>query len=178
VSAAADLLRRGTRLRPRPPASRMADRDVRGTPRDLYDGLNEEFLFTLDPCPLDESATAGAPLWGKDGLRLSWRGHRVFCNPPYSNIPPWLEKAREADVAVYLLPVRSDLRWWHEHAMRANEVRFVRGRLRFGGSGGAPFPSAVLVYRFGVVDAPRFASCDRAGRALGRAPAAGEGARP
>lgn len=121
--------------------------DSRATPPELYAALDAEFGFTLDPCPLDASATAGASLWGKDGLRADWRGHRAFCNPPYSDIAPWLAKALEADLAVYLLPVKSDMRWWHDYAMRANEVRFVRGRLRFGGmSGGAPFASVVLVF--------------------------------
>jgi site-specific DNA-methyltransferase (adenine-specific) len=121
--------------------------DSRATPPELYEVLNKEFSFTLDPCPLDESATAGAALWGKDGLSLDWRGHSVFCNPPYSVIEPWLRKATEPPRAVYLLPVKSDMGWWHEYVMRAREVRFIRGRLRFGGmSGGAPFASAVVIF--------------------------------
>lgn len=118
--------------------------DSWSTPRDLYDALNGEFAFTLDPCPLDPDAT---PLFGADGLHRSWQGERVFCNPPYSDILPWIARAREADLAVYLLPCRTDTRWWHEHAMKADEIRFLRGRLRFSGSkSSAPFPSVVLVY--------------------------------
>jgi site-specific DNA-methyltransferase (adenine-specific) len=116
----------------------------------VYDALDGEFDFTLDPCPLDASAIAGAPLWGKCGLSIPWDGQRVFCNPPYSNITPWLEKSWEPTLAVYLLPVKSDVGWWHDHVMRAAEVRFVLGRIRFVGmSGGAPFPSAVVVFRGG-----------------------------
>jgi site-specific DNA-methyltransferase (adenine-specific) len=76
-------------------------------------------------------------------------GRRVFCNPPYGRgIGDWLAKAREADVAVYLLPSRTDTQWWHEHAMKADEIRFIRGRLKFGdATNSAPFPSAILVYR-------------------------------
>jgi len=125
--------------------------DSHATPRALYDALHAEFAFTLDPCPLDESGTAGAPLWGKDGTRLSWRGERVFCNPPYSDIAPWVAKCREAEVAVYLLPARTDTAWWHEHAINADEIRFIRGRLRFGAAKtSALFPSVVLVYRAAV----------------------------
>lgn len=120
------------------------------TPKALYAALDAEFGFTLDPCPLDESALAGAQLWGRDGLQRSWAGERVFCNPPYSNIGPWLAKAREAEVAVYLLPCKTDTRWWHDYAMRADEFRFIRGRLQFEGTPfRAPFPSVILVFEQG-----------------------------
>lgn len=119
------------------------------TPRGVYEALDAEFRFTLDPCPLDETTTAGASLWGKDGLAKSWRGERVYCNPPYGRgIERWLAKAREAELAVYLLPARTDTRWWHDHAMKADEIRFLRGRLIFGDATKcAPFPSVVVVYR-------------------------------
>lgn len=119
------------------------------TPREVYAALDAEFAFTLDPCPLRKDSEAGMPLFGTDGLSLSWRGHRVFCNPPYGpGIPKFLAKRHEADVAVYLVPSRTDTRWWHEHAPHAAEVRFLKGRLRFGdGKFPAPFPSVVLVFR-------------------------------
>jgi site-specific DNA-methyltransferase (adenine-specific) len=110
------------------------------TPEELYAALDEEFHFTLDPCPLHAEF---------DGLAISWAGHRVFCNPPYGRgVARWLEKAKEADVAVYLLPARTDTRWWHQFAPLATEIRFLQGRLRFGGAKHpAPFPSVVLVFR-------------------------------
>lgn len=118
------------------------------TPRAVYDALDAEFRFTLDPCPLDESEIAGAGLWGKDGLLRSWRGERVFVNPPYSAIYDWTARRWDADVAVFLVPSRTDTRWWHEHALEATEIRFIRGRLRFGdATNSAPFPSCILVYR-------------------------------
>jgi hypothetical protein len=60
---------------------------------------------------------------------------------------------------VCLVPSRTDTRWWHEHAWDATthqprpgvEIRFVRGRLKFGNTGkaenSAPFPSVVIVFR-------------------------------
>jgi hypothetical protein len=110
------------------------------TPDDLYEALDDEFGFTLDPCRLDSD---------HNGLTRSWAGQRVYCNPPYGpGIGAWLGKAQEADLAVYLIPARTDTRWWHEHAPRASEIRFLRGRLKFGGStNSAPFPSVLLVYR-------------------------------
>ena len=109
------------------------------TPDGLYRALDAEFHFTLDPCP--HGAT--------DGSLRSWRGHRVYCNPPYGRtIADWLNKAREPELSVYLLPARTDTRWWHDHAMKADEIRFLRGRLKFGGARyNAPFPNVVLIYR-------------------------------
>lgn len=111
------------------------------TPEDLYAALNREFCFTLDPCP--NGAT--------DGLTRSWGGHRVFCNPPYGRgVGDWIQKAKEGILAVYLLPARTDTKWWHELAMKATEIRFLRGRLKFkGAKQGAPFPSVILIFRNG-----------------------------
>ena len=117
-----------------------------GTPSAVYASLDKEFGFTLDPCRLgDEGGLFGR----RDGLTISWSRERVFCNPPYGPaIPDWLDRSKEADIAVYLLPARTDTRWFHDHVLRhANEVRFLRGRLRFGGSkNSAPFPSMLAIY--------------------------------
>ena len=112
------------------------------TPAEVLDALNAEFgPFTLDPCPLSDSPAV-------DGLALDWTGHAVYCNPPYGRgVGEWLAKGRTARVAVFLLPARTDTRWWHEHAPHASEIRFLKGRLKFGGAkAGAPFPSVVLVF--------------------------------
>jgi len=109
------------------------------TPDSLYASLDDEFHFTLDPCPNG----------GIGGLTRSWSGERVYCNPPYGRgVGDWLAKAEEADLAVYLLPSRTDTRWWHEYAMQAEEIRFLKGRLKFkGAKAGAPFPSVLIVFR-------------------------------
>jgi len=119
------------------------------TPRAVYQALDAEFAFTFDPCPLMDPMQAGLPLFGTDGLTKPWEGQRVFCNPPYGpGIGDWLAKAREPDLAVYLVPSRTDTRWWHDYAMKANEIRFLRGRLKFGDAvNSAPFPSVVLVFK-------------------------------
>ncbi len=119
------------------------------TPEDLYRALNEEFRFTLpDPCPLREPAEAGLPLFGTDGLSISWVGHRVFINPPFGRgMERWLEKAQEADLAVVLAPARTDTRAFHRFAPLA-EVRFLKGRLHFSGSKTpAPFPTMLYIFR-------------------------------
>ena len=114
------------------------------TPQGLYAELDAEFHFDFDPCPL------GGDVDGLARLFVSWAGKRVFCNPAYG--PPiraWLERALEADVAVYLLPARVDTRWFHDVVLpTADEIRFIRGRLTFGDAKApAPFPSMVVVFR-------------------------------
>jgi site-specific DNA-methyltransferase (adenine-specific) len=108
----------------------------------VYDALHYEFGFDFDPCPIGGDALG-------DGLTVSWAGRRVYCNPPYGpRIGEWLAKAREATLAVFLLPARTDTGWWHEFALKADEIRFVKGRLKFGDAkNSAPFPSVILVYR-------------------------------
>lgn len=73
----------------------------------------------------------------------------MFCNPPYGpKIRPFLERGIEADVAVFLIPARTDTRWFHELVLPcAKEIRFVKGRLRFGGATeNAPFPSMIVIF--------------------------------
>jgi site-specific DNA-methyltransferase (adenine-specific) len=110
------------------------------TPAETYAALNEEFHFDYDPCPLRSEI---------DGLSDSWAGKRVFCNPPYGpGLRPFLEHAREADIAVFLIPARTDTRWFHEIVIpHAKEIRFLRGRLKFGGmKNSAPFPSMIVIF--------------------------------
>jgi hypothetical protein len=115
------------------------------TPRAVYDSLNREFAFDFDPCPLDGKIDGLSPLFA------DWRGKIVFCNPPYGpGIGWWLDRAiYEAELAVCLLPARTDTRWFHERVLpKASEIRFIRGRLKFGDAkNSAPFPSMVVVYR-------------------------------
>ena len=124
------------------------------TPQDVYDALNGEFSFTLDPCSDGKNAKCQrfyTPL--DDGLSKSWSGEVVFMNPPYGReIGKWVEKAyKETNATVVcLIPSRTDTSYWHDYCMRANEIRFFRGRLRFGdASNSAPFPSCVVVFRAG-----------------------------
>lgn len=116
--------------------------DEWSTPVDVYRRLDEEFHFNFDPCPL------GGNVDGRSELFVSWKGKRVFCNPPYSDIRPFLERFREAELAVYLVPARTDTRWFHDLVLpNAREIRFIKGRLKFGDAkNSAPFPSMVLVF--------------------------------
>ena len=123
------------------------------TPQDLFNALDAEFGFTLDPCCTHETAKCEKHFTpDEDGLSRSWSGERVFMIPPYGReIGKWMCKAyQEASagtIVVCLVPARTDTAWWHDYAMRG-EIRFLRGRVKFGGhKSGAPFPSAVVIFK-------------------------------
>ena len=113
------------------------------TPTEIYVALDREFRFDFDPCPLDGRVDGLAPLYSE------WRDKRVFCNPPYGpNIGEWLKRGLEAACAVFLIPARTDTRWFHDIVLpNARDIRFIRGRLKFGDAkNSAPFPSMVVVF--------------------------------
>jgi len=122
------------------------------TPHDLYAQLDSEFNFTLDPCATNENHKCSK--WytkQENGLMQQWDGERVFMNPPYGReIGQWVKKASEArgGVVVCLLPARTDTKYFHEYIYNKAEIRFIRGRLKFGGSKtSAPFPSMIVVFK-------------------------------
>ena len=123
------------------------------TPQSFFDALNREFSFTLDPCSTHENAKCEKHYTKEDdGLSKSWGGEVVFCNPPYGReLPKWVKKcyeeSRHADV-VMLIPARTDTRWFHDYIYGKAEIRFIKGRLKFGNAKqSAPFPSMVVIYR-------------------------------
>lgn len=127
-------------------------RDDWGTPQHLFASLNREFNFTVDVCATEHNAKCKRFYSPKDdGLSQEWAGV-CWCNPPYGRqIGRWIQKAWESSqqgaTVVCLVPSRTDTAWWHNYAMRG-EIRFIQGRLYFGdGTGRAPFPSAIVVFR-------------------------------
>jgi phage N-6-adenine-methyltransferase len=126
--------------------------DQWATPQGVFDLLNAEFGFGLDVCALPENAKCRRYFTPKlDGLKQVWKG-TCWMNPPYGReIVDWMKKAYESSLqgatVVCLVPARTDTAWWHDYAAKG-EIRFVRGRLRFGSaSSSAPFPSAIVVFR-------------------------------
>ena len=113
------------------------------TPKALYQVLDAEFSFDFDPCPVKPNF---------NGLESKW-GTTNFVNPPYGrDIRKWIQKgyeeSLEGKLVVFLLPSRTDTRWWHEYVMKADEIRFIRGRLKFDDQkNSAPFPSAIAIFR-------------------------------
>lgn len=119
------------------------------TPWEFFEPLNERFGFTLDVAALPHNAKCERFYTPEDdGLAQAWTGERVWCNPPYSNIEPWVAKAQDewafadqkgCDAIVMLLPAnRTEQKWWQRHVEPYRDrpdsslrVEFLAGRLRF-----------------------------------------------
>lgn len=124
------------------------------TPQDLFDKLNEKYHFDLDACATEQNAKCRRFFdKAQDGLRQSWGGYTVWCNPPYSQIVDWVRKAaheqRNGTTTVMLIPARTDTKWFHEYVYkkRGVSIQFIKGRLKFSGAmNSAPFPSMIVVF--------------------------------
>jgi len=123
------------------------------TPQDFFDELDKEFSFDIDVCATPENTKCKrffSP--EQDGLKQEWSG-TCWMNPPYGkDISKWVKKAHmealKGTTTVALLPARTDTRWFHDYIYGKHEIRFVKGRLKFGGSKvNAPFPNMVVIFR-------------------------------
>lgn len=141
--------------------------DEWSTPQDFYDALNAEFCFGVDAAATEANTKCRLFYdaerrdgWLVDALGHSWLCRPHWCNPPYSRCREFVAKAAaerlRGVLTVMLIPSRTDTRYFHEHiwdvatnAPRPGiELRFVKGRLKFGGQkNSAPFPSMVVVFR-------------------------------
>jgi len=129
------------------------------TPQAFFNALDAEFHFEADMAATADNALCACYVdKAINALRpdFDWTecGRVLWCNPPYGKgIGEWFAKARGAaargSTVVMLAHARTDTRWWHEHVQGiASEVRFIKGRLKFGdGKQSASFPSAVIIYR-------------------------------
>lgn len=129
--------------------------DQWATPKDFFEQLDREFHFDLDPCADNSNHKCQKYFTREDnGLLQDWGGHRVFCNPPYGrDIRKWVEKAykegtKENTLVVMLIPARTDTKYFHDFILNRSEIRFIKGRLKFGDSTcSAPFPSMLVIFR-------------------------------
>ena len=127
--------------------------DEWATPIKYYEELDNVYHFSLDPCSTEENHKCKKYFTKKDdGLKQSWGGYRVFCNPPYGReISKWVEKAylenkNNNAFIVMLLPARTDTRWFHNYIYNKHKIIFIKGRLKFNdGKQSAPFPSMLVI---------------------------------
>lgn len=128
----------------------VLDKDVRETPREFFDKIDEKFRFTVDVCATAEN-TKCARYFSPDvdGLKQNWDGEVCWCNPPYSDIRPWIEKALQSNATtVLLLPAATDTKWFHELVLPYCEVSFIPRRITFVGKRHrAPFASMLVIVR-------------------------------
>lgn len=129
--------------------------DQWSTPQKFFDDLDREFHFTLDPCADAENHKCEKYFTVEvDGLAQDWSGNRVFCNPPYGrSVSKWVEKCyregcKDNTVVVLLIPARTDTTYFHDFILNRAEIRFIKGRLKFGNSESpAPFLSMLVIFR-------------------------------
>lgn len=128
--------------------------DMWETPQQLFDELDHEFKFTIDVCATPENAKCKKFYTEQEnGLIQPWIG-TIWCNPPYGRqIKDWVCRAfltaQTGQIVVMLLPARTDTKWFHEYIYNHKnvEIRFIKGRLKFGRSkNSAPFPSMIVVF--------------------------------
>lgn len=126
------------------------------TPWGLFREIDREFLFTLDVCASARN-TKCRRFYSEadDALSQPWAGETCWMNPPFRGAGCWVERAWraarvEGATVVCLLPVWSDVAWWHDWALRCNELRFFRGRVRFNGAkAAAPMALCLAIFRPG-----------------------------
>lgn len=132
----------GFKARNHPQQAAKSSVDDRGTTLEVFAPLHARFAFTIDVAA--SAVNAKLPRYytvREDGLAQSWAGERVWCNPPYSAIEPWVAKAcaeTDAQLVVMLLPAnRTEQGWWQRHVepVRGKPggpcVEFLAGRMRF-----------------------------------------------
>lgn len=124
-------------------AGSNADVDDRALPKEDFAKLHERFRFTVDAASSVDNKKLDRHWTVEDnGLHQPWSNERVYCNPPYSRIMPWIRKAwteRNAALVVMLLPAnRTEQRWWQDGVEPFRDrpgsvlrVEFLPGRLRF-----------------------------------------------
>lgn len=129
--------------------------DQWATPQSFFDELNKEFNFGLDLCADDTNHKCKTYFnTYTDGLSIDWAEHThlgaFWMNPPYGReIGKWVKKAAESNcLIVGLLPARTDTKWFHDYIYGKAEIRFIKGRLKFGDAkNSAPFPSMLVIWR-------------------------------
>lgn len=139
----------------------MADSDERSTPTELFKELDDEFHFELDVCSTNENAKCGFHYTKEDkSLIRDWAPYKCFMNPPYSNIPRWLQKAKDESIkgalVVCILPMDSSTKWFHEfiwdkaqnYWRPGVEGRFPDKRYKFGDNeNSAKFATLIVVMK-------------------------------
>lgn len=113
----------------------------------------------MDPCATDQNHKCERYFTKEEnGLEQDWGGAVVWVNPPYSDIKNWVAKSyyegcKDNTVVVLLLPSRTDTRYFHNYILNRAEIRFIKGRLKFGDAkGSAPFPSMLVIFRGATTD--------------------------
>lgn len=116
-----------------------SDKDCWQTPLWLFDALDMEFGFWLDAAASYQNALCTAHFTEEESaLERDWKSlGAIWCNPPYSKILPWVEKAaeqsaRQHKAIVMLVPEDMSVGWFSKALQTVDEVRVITdGRINF-----------------------------------------------
>ena len=125
-----------------------ARKQDRRTPREFFGKLEAKYNFTLDGAASVKNALL--PRFSSSRRPRPWEGERVFCNPPWSNIPPFIELAATADLAVLLVPARTNCGWFHRALELGAKPDYWEGKLNFSGKWNSPIDCLLLIFK-GVI---------------------------
>lgn len=108
------------------------------TPRKLYKSIIE--LGYIDPCPLFSK---------EDNLMKFYVNHKLYINPPFSKIETWvnwaIEQYKNGCEILFLMPSRTDTKYFHRMLEYKPKIYFFKGRLSFNDCGiKAPFPCILI----------------------------------
>jgi phage N-6-adenine-methyltransferase len=134
----------------------MSEKQDHETPEEFFRILDDEFHFTIDACAT--AATAKCPRFVSpemDFFQYVFVQEVAWMNPEYGTMigkfmQRAFEQSQDGSTFVCLVPSRTDTEWWHSWALKADEVRQVKGRIPFMKGSGAPFPSSVVIFRPGI----------------------------
>jgi len=115
------------------------ERDCWQTPIEIFNALDLEFGFWLDAAASETNALCAHYLTEMDdSLSSEWASFgAIWCNPPYSDIGQWVEKAAEqcrkqTQPVVMLLPADISTGWFSSALESADELRMITGgRIQF-----------------------------------------------
>ncbi|CSS97675.1 DNA methylase [Shigella sonnei] len=118
----------------------------------LFKNLHREFIFSLDGAATEHDTLL--PRFTDDISRQSWVSEKVFCNPPYSDIPSFLLKASEADLVAFLIPHRANTSYWLRHIYSNNhchEIRILHRAVKYLPPAGFDLSSAMGEAMLGIM---------------------------
>ena len=122
--------------------TKEAIRDLWQTPKPIFDYYDRRFKFDMDVAASWSNAFIPHNHLGEqysglflDALTESEWGRFNWCNPPYSDITPWVEKAIEEKnkgcLTVMLIPADTSVKWFRLAYENCTECHFISGRLAF-----------------------------------------------
>lgn len=118
------------------------------TPPEFYKVLHRRFYFDLDGACTHTNRLAR--IGSTQESPIAWNGLRVFCNPPWTNIRPFIELAPFAEFACFLVPARVNAKWFHRALELGAQVEFFSPRPKFlkegEENGGSPFDCCLLLF--------------------------------